>query len=858
METSEPARSHAYIPRFRWASIRHVIWLRLGASVAIGVAISLLPVFGPYRLALGPLVVVATTVVNLALYRDLTHRRRPTHSMAIADAALMLTVVAVAPDSLALAAILFASVTALSVFWYGPLFTLGLAAAVEVGFLVVGLVFAPPLWVPAVAVIALCSVVCTQVLQTLAEGVKSTQRRFDELVNGIDAVVWEAGAGGRVDFVSANVRDVIGCEVEEFTDPGFIDNRAHPHDIGAWHYARARNAEGRGSEVHVRVRDDGTYRRIHERVKVSLLPDGTVGRHRGVLMDETRRWDAQAELRLHSDFIQGIPVALLILKLRDSDDPESLEILSLNPAGRRLVDSSGLGHGPAGSLEWASAPVPLVEVLPGIDPSWLERLAGVALTGRSFERPFLPLPGTDSIYALRAVPLPDQCIGISLEDVTKRERLAESFRHQALHDPLTGLPNRSQLHTRLEAALNDSKSTGSRIALLLVDLDQFKEVNDALGHEYGDRLLAELARRLGSKLRHYDMIARLGGDEFAVLLTDSADERRAVEVARRLISLCERPVKIGEFRFQVSASVGIAIAPEHGIDAETLMRRADGAMYRAKAAGGSVSTYSPGQDLYNVRRLELLGDLREAVGSDDLAVQYQPRVDLRTNRPVGVEALVRWHHPRHGLLPPDEFIELAEVSGTIHRLTQNVSERASAEMRDLVGRHDLSVSINLSARNLYDARLVDWVSDLLDRHRIGAGSMCFEITETQLMDDPGNSLVVLHRLRELGVRFSVDDFGTGYSSLSYLRELPIDEVKIDRTFVSDLLDDDTIVRSVIDLGHNLGLHVVAEGVENGPTMECLRELGCDSAQGYHFGAPMDADDLAGYLERAWENLSALR
>jgi diguanylate cyclase (GGDEF)-like protein len=801
-------------------------------------------------------VIVAITAVNFIMLHNLILDRRPTAAMAVVDTTVLLVVVALVPDSLPIAALVFASATSLFVFWFGSRITLGLTAAVLAGFSVIGALTTPPLWFPATVAVAVCCIVCTLVLQTVAEGVEDTQRRFDELVNGIDAVVWEAGADHRVNFVTANVGDVLGCTAADFADPAFIDTHAHPHDIATWHAARRRNAEGRSSEVHLRVRDDhGGYRRIQERVKVSLHPDGTVHRRRGLLMDETCRWDAEADLRRYSDFIQGIPIALLIVHLTDPDDPCSVVVTSLNPAAQALLDAANAHRGQRHTLD--DGPVRLVDCL-DIEERWLERLRGVTMTNKAYERPFLRIPGADGIYAMRAVPLPDNCIGISLEDVTRRERLAESFRHQALHDQLTGLPNRAHLHTRLDAALVESEQTGSGVALLVVDLDQFKEVNDALGHEYGDRLLAELSRRLGAKLRHCDTIARLGGDEFAVLLTDDADITRATEVARRLIALCEKPVKIGEFRFQVSASVGIAVAPEHGTDGETLLRRADGAMYRAKAAGGSVSVYSPGQDLYNVRRLELLGDLREAVTSDDLAVQYQPRIDLRTHRTVGVEALVRWHHPRHGLLPPDEFIELAEVSGTIHRLTQHVSERASAEMRPLVELHDLSLSVNLSTRNLYDGKLVEWVGDLLVRHRIEPGSLCFEITETQLMDDPNHSLTVLHELRELGIRFSIDDFGTGYSSLSYLRELPIDEVKIDRTFVADLLDDDTIVRSVIDLGHNLGLHVVAEGVEDVQTMHRLQDLGCDSAQGFHFGAPMDADDLTTYLDGAWENVISLR
>jgi diguanylate cyclase (GGDEF)-like protein len=829
---------------------------RMIACLVMGICVVAFPLFGPHRLLVGIGVIVLGGLANLALMRDIRETGRPTPVMAMLDAGMVLAIVALAPESLPIAAVVFASFVALDVFWFGVRTTLAITLAVIIGFFAIGAAAHPALWLPATSAVAICGTLTTLVLHTLAKSVRDTQRRFDELVNGIDAVVWEAGANGRIDFVSANITDVLGCSATTFATPGFIDIHAHPHDVESWQHARSRNAEGHSSEAHLRVRDDhGSYRRIQERVKVSLNPDGTVHRQRGLLMDETHRWDAEAHLRRYSDFIQGIPIALLVLQLTDPEDPRSTVITSLNPAARALLDAAG-GDG-IGVHDFDAGPVRLLDCL-DMDLDWLERIRGVTMTAETYEQPFMSIPGAEGIYAMRAVPLPDHCIGISLEDVTRRERLAESFRHQALHDQLTGLPNRAYLRSRLDSSLSEAEHNGNQVALLVVDLDQFKEVNDALGHEYGDRLLAELSRRLGSKLRQCDTIARIGGDEFAVLLTNGADVAGATEVADRIIALCESPLRIGDFRFQVSASVGIAVAPEHGTDADTLLRRADGAMYRAKVAGGSVAVYSPGEDLYTVRRLELLGDLREAVGTDDLAVQYQPRIDLRTNRAVGVEALVRWHHPRHGMLPPDEFIELAEVSGTIHRLTQHVSERASAEMRGLVDEHDLVLSVNLSTRNLYDPKLVSWVGDLLVRHGIAPGSLYFEITESQLMDDPNHSLIVLHELRELGVRFSIDDFGTGYSSLSYLRELPIDEVKIDRIFVADVLNDDTIVRSVIDLGHNLGLHVVAEGVEDAPTMDRLLELGCDSAQGYHFGAPMDADELCTYLDSTWEDVVTLR
>ena len=449
------------------------------------------------------------------------------------------------------------------------------------------------------------------------------------------------------------------------------------------------------------------------------------------------------------------------------------------------------------------------------------------------------------------MPLPDRSVGISLEDVTKRARQAESFRHRALHDPLTGLPNRAMLHERLTHALIEADRTGDPVALLLVDLDQFKEVNDALGHEYGDGVLRELSRRLVGRLRQCDTIARLGGDEFAILLTTDATAEGAAEVARRLNELCEEPIQVADYRLQVSASVGIALAPEHANDAETLLRRADGAMYRAKGAGGGYAIYSPGHELNAVRRLELLADLRDAIQTEAFVVHYQPRIDLATLQPVGVEALVRWRHPRHGLLPPGEFIELAEVSGAIRLLTQTVTERATADVRGLGATAGLAVSVNLSMRNLYDPTLVEWVTAMIEESHIPAGALCFELTESQLMDDPRQANEVLHQLHRSGVRFSVDDFGTGYSSLAYLRDLPIDEVKIDRSFVADLARGDSrIVQSVIDVGHHLGLHVVAEGVETPEVLARLRELGCDSAQGFHLAMPMPLGDLRSFLDEA--------
>jgi predicted signal transduction protein with EAL and GGDEF domain len=351
-------------------------------------------------------------------------------------------------------------------------------------------------------------------------------------------------------------------------------------------------------------------------------------------------------------------------------------------------------------------------------------------------------------------------------------------------------------------------------------------------------------------LRDVDTVARLGGDEFAVLVTGDADEAGALEVARRIHTALEEPFQLGGISVQATGSIGVALCPDHATEAEALAQRADVAMYAAKRGGGGITLYSPEHDQSSVRRLALLGELRQAIQDGELVLHYQPVLDLRLDRIVGAEALVRWSHREHGLMPPAEFIDLAEVSGLIQPLTRWVIEEAVRRLgvwRD--ARPALTVSVNLSVRNLFEPDLVRWLGDLLDRSGVDPARLKLEITESELMDDPLVAMDVLGRLKALGVATSIDDFGTGYSSLSYLKHLPIDELKIDRSFVGAMVRDDsdlTIVRSTIDLSHNLGLDVVAEGVEDLETLEMLRALGCDRAQGHLIGPPCPPEDRPGW------------
>jgi diguanylate cyclase (GGDEF)-like protein len=431
---------------------------------------------------------------------------------------------------------------------------------------------------------------------------------------------------------------------------------------------------------------------------------------------------------------------------------------------------------------------------------------------------------------------------------------AERDRHRATHDSLTGLPNWVLLRDRLDQSLAVATRSAGEVALLLIDLDRFKEINDTLGHTYGDKLLRQVGPRLESVLRDGDTVARLGGDEFAVLLPSVDGETEARAVAERLSQALHSAFDVDGVVLDVEASIGIVLSPWHGTDTEELLRNADIAMYAAKEMKAGAVVFTPDEHVAAPSRLTVLGDLRRALdGEDELFLNYQPKYTLDGERIEGAEALLRWQHPVLGLIPPGEFIPVAEGTGIILRLTERVLGMALTQMRGwLDAGHGIPVAVNLSTRCLLDAGLPDMVARLLAEHRVPAELLRLEVTESAVMGDAARCMEVLQRLHDLGVRLSIDDFGTGYSSMAYLRRLPVDELKIDRSFVLGMTttqQDAVLVRTAIDLGHNLGLTVVAEGVEGIEHADALRELGCDIAQGYHFARPMPAAQLGKLLDR---------
>jgi diguanylate cyclase (GGDEF)-like protein len=423
--------------------------------------------------------------------------------------------------------------------------------------------------------------------------------------------------------------------------------------------------------------------------------------------------------------------------------------------------------------------------------------------------------------------------------------------HQALHDDLTGLANRAMLVLQAEQAIEEALRTGEPCALYLLDLDRFKEVNDVLGHPVGDQVLRSVATRLEGAVRPDDLVARLGGDEFAVLARGVPDAARAVTIGERLLTALDAELVIDGQLIDLEGSIGVAMVPDHAAEYEVLFSRADVAMYLAKADRAGVEVYDPRRDANSASRIGLISGLRHAIEHGELELHFQPKTRLDDQSVCGVEALVRWNHPLRGLVAPDEFIPVAEQSGLMHRLTEVVLDLALAQVR--LWREagmEVPVAVNVSFRDLLDTTLAGRLHDLLTRHGVPAQLLTLEITERVLTADMERARLTLQALRDLGVRLSLDDFGTGWSSLRLLRELPLAEIKIDRSFVSRAAvveEDAVVVRATTRLAHGLGLHVVAEGIETAVTWSAIAQMACDSAQGWHIARPMPSRAATSWL-----------
>lgn len=444
------------------------------------------------------------------------------------------------------------------------------------------------------------------------------------------------------------------------------------------------------------------------------------------------------------------------------------------------------------------------------------------------------------------------------KDVTVRKRYEQKLEHISLHDALTGLPNRTNIYQQIERFY--AQQGPLQGALLLIDLDRFKEINDTLGHQVGDRLLQLIGPRIKSEMTDIEgTIARMGGDEFAIFLPHIRHQQHAVVFAHRILDALRLEFDLEVFCAEISASIGIALAPAQATNVSELVRFADVAMYYAKEQMSGIAVYNPEFDPHSPKRLTMVSELGRAIREDQLCLYYQPKVRLDNKSFYGFEALLRWNHPELGFVPPNEFIPIAEVTSLIHPLTAWVLEKSIAQCRLWHSQGlQVSVAVNLSARNLLDENMPKLVRNLLQKYELPAGALELEITESSIMSDPARALRVLQQLHELGTQLSIDDFGTGYSSLAYLKKLPVQTLKIDYSFIRNMLEDkqdELIVESTIHLAHSLSLKVVAEGVENAALIDRLSNMGCDEAQGYHIGRPMPLAQIDTWMaESSWTDI----
>ncbi len=655
-----------------------------------------------------------------------------------------------------------------------------------------------------------------------------------------DAIWWNDG-----------VTTLFGHTIKEL-GPGINGwvERIHPEDswriVGSIHAAIDDGAQIWSDGYRFR-RTDGSYAQVIDRGVVRRDERGEPTRMIGSMMDLTPLKQAEAARRENRERLvaalsaSGAGTFRWDIRTGAVDWDEPLDRLFGLPPGKTV-----------GSLDQF-----LALLHPEDRPGVVERCGRCAAEGTGFSMEFRALwpdgsvhwldgrGKTDSIEAGRPLSMIGACL-----DITERKRAEAHLAHQASHDALTGLPNRTLLQRQVERCIASSPGGDARFSLLLLDLDRFKEINDTFGHPCGDAVLHQFSPRLLEAVRDSDLVARLGGDEFGILLP-GADEERAIGVAGRILGELESPIVVEGHPFDVGVSIGIALYPEHGLDAVTLMKHADVAMYAAKRARSGRAVYSAGQADLSPRRMRLVGELRQAIADGQLRLHYQPMVDLRTMQPVGAEALVRWQHPIDGLLAPGEFIPLAEQTGLIRPLGLRALQESLGQF--LAWRReglDLRVAVNLAPENLQDDQLTETIDRLFAESDAPSRWLTVEVTESAMMADPTRAKAVLARLHRMGVLIAIDDFGTGYSSLAYLKELPVDKVKIDRSFVRDMAHnerDACIVRSVIDLGHNLGLRVVAEGVEDRATLELLASWGCDLAQGYYIGRPMPPGGVPNWL-----------
>ncbi len=676
---------------------------------------------------------------------------------------------------------------------------------------------------------------------------RESEERFRALVQHSADVIIVTDELGTITYASPSASRVFGREPDELVGTASVD-LVHPDDLRTLSESLADpESRQRTSTITHRVIDANGDPRWVETTRTNLVEDAAVEGLVFNIRDITARVETEQDTQRLTDIFEVTEDLVVIVDT-------AARLLYANRAAREF---------------WQTGSDPLSDEL-GLEQFLPEESA------RRFAREIEPVARRDGVWSGEVVveAVDDEPVSMStqflvhrgadgeiefystvMRDISERKRFEHELAHQATHDPLTGLPNRTMLLDRLSASLRTARRTGTRVAVLFLDLDHFKVVNDSLGHSLGDQLLMSIAERLDLAVRPGDTIARFGGDEFVLMCRNLNGPEDATVIADRVSDAISRPFDLGDSEVYVGASIGIALSDDETEDPETLIRDADAAMYRAKDRGRArFEIFDTAMRAHAVDRLEVEGALRRAIERRELRVQYQPIIDLNEGRLRGVEALVRWNHPQRGLLLPADFIGIAEETGLIVPIGAWVLAQACRQTQrwsaQLPANTDFAVTVNLSGRQLSHPRLVGEVDSILSDTGIDPDRVNLEITESVLMDDVELSSQTLARLRDLGVRLVVDDFGTGYSSLSYLRRFPVDLLKVDRSFVDGLGQDSgdaALVAAIVNLAHTLDLQVVAEGVETEDQLIELRRLSCDMAQGFHLARPLDPEALVELL-----------
>jgi diguanylate cyclase (GGDEF)-like protein/PAS domain S-box-containing protein len=781
---------------------------------------------------------VLLTLFNIALNRVVERRGGWTPWLSIVGFLAMVTAFAGQTDLFVICLVLLTANTAFVARSYGRKFAVGALGAT------VPAVAAVAIWKGIPDARSLLPLWLFAAFSTIGIiGESSDARRlissqYSTLIDGLGLMVWE-GTVDSVDAVNAQVANLFGYSEAAIAAPGALRGLFHPEDSHVLDFHREQVRAGRDHELRYRaITASGEERWVLELVRVSASErPGVSPRVQGVIIDVSDRMKAEARAATYANLVESVGLGMIIVELADASDPLSLTVTVANPA---MSTFSGA------SSELLSNRLVVDAFADVLDADSVSALAEVVRRGDTIEiGPLRIQPqGLQARYArLRAFPLPRGAAAVTFEDATAWQMANAALAYQANHDALTGMPNRSALMHQLGELLDEAVEAEQSVAVILIDLERFREVNASLGHRYGDRVLVEIARRLDANGGGASSLARLGGDEFVVVVAGAAARGKAERLANDLYDVLSEPIEVDGLIIPMTITMGIALAPDDADNAHDLLERAEIALTISKKSANRITVYDSNADHGYGKRNTLLLALREAIDGGDLSAHYQGVVDLRTGEVIGAESLVRWHHPEYGLLRPSTFIDLAEASGLVTPLTEFMASHA---ISDLLRWHDnghrLSMTLNISPRCLYDPDLISAILAMLDEAELPASVLQFEIAERALLDDPVIAREALAFLHGHGCAVSIDDFGTGYSSLSLLRGLPFDELKIDRTFIADLdHGDDTLVRSFIDLGHALGVRVVAEGVETMTSLQRLTDLGCDRAQGYLFGRPLPAD-----------------